>query len=101
MLEKFADGALEANLQQAQETVHRTKGLEAEMATELQEMEREISQFSSNGGGPSASFLSEKLEASKIQQVTRCPHVILIECCSGKSSCKNLRDAVQICIVGI
>ena len=68
-LEKYADATLESRKQQIQEAYDGARSHEMELAAEIKELEREIAQFQTAGGGPSSKFLSEKLEANKIQQV--------------------------------
>ena len=68
-LEKYADATLEKRKQQIQETYDGARSHEMELASEIKELEREIGQFQAAGNGPSSKFLTEKLEANKIQQV--------------------------------
>lgn len=75
-LGRLEGDAMESNVRRTQEAYERVKGQETEMAAELQEMEREMSQFASGRGAPSRTFVSEKLEACKIQQVNaRLPYL--------------------------
>ena len=69
-LGRYTDDAMEANLLEKRQNFENTKNAERELEVEVEEIDKEIAQMGDGGGGPSSMFLSEKLEATKLNQVS-------------------------------